>query len=51
MSDGAATIEVTASHMPGSVAQDLVNPTIEVDGEPAATAASEDGLREATVRA
>jgi hypothetical protein len=34
MSDASAVIEVTASHMPGSVAQDLVNPTIEVDGEP-----------------
>jgi hypothetical protein len=34
MGDGTATIEVTASHMPGSVAQDLVNPTIELDGEP-----------------
>lgn len=27
-------IEVTASHMPGSAAQDLVNPIIEVDGQP-----------------
>lgn len=34
MSDGTAVIEVMASHMPGSVAQDLVNPTIEIDGEP-----------------
>jgi hypothetical protein len=34
MSDAVAMIEITASHMPGSVAQDLVNPTIEVDGEP-----------------
>lgn len=34
MSDEKATIEVTASHMAASVAQDLVNPTIEVDGEP-----------------
>jgi hypothetical protein len=34
VSDGTATIEVTASHMPGSAGQDLVNPTIEVDGEP-----------------
>jgi hypothetical protein len=34
VSDAAATIEVTASHMPGSVAQDAVNPIIEVDGEP-----------------
>jgi hypothetical protein len=29
-----ATIEVTASHMPGSVAQDAVHPIIEIDGEP-----------------
>lgn len=34
MSDGTATIDVMASHMPGSVGQDLVNPIIEVDGEP-----------------
>jgi len=34
MSDGGSTIEVTTSHMPGSAAQDLVNPIIEVDGEP-----------------
>lgn len=34
MGDGTATIEVTASHLPGSAGQDLVNPTIEVDGEP-----------------
>jgi hypothetical protein len=34
MVEGTATIEVTASHMPGSVAQEVVNPTIEVDGEP-----------------
>jgi hypothetical protein len=34
MSDGTATIEITISHMPGSVAQEAVNPTIEVDGEP-----------------
>jgi hypothetical protein len=34
MSDGTATLEVTASHLPGSVAQDLVHPIIEVDGEP-----------------
>ena len=33
MSAATAVIEVTASHMPGSVAQDLVHPTIEVDGE------------------
>jgi hypothetical protein len=34
VSDGMATIEVTASHMPGSVAQEAVNPIIEVDGKP-----------------
>ena len=34
MGDGTATIEVMASHMSGSVAQDAVNPIIEVDGEP-----------------
>jgi hypothetical protein len=34
MSDGTATIEVTASHMPSSVAQDMVTPTIEIDGQP-----------------
>jgi hypothetical protein len=34
MSDGTATIEVTASHMPGSAGQDAVNPIIEIDGEP-----------------
>ncbi|MFA5809626.1 MAG: hypothetical protein WC935_04710 [Thermoleophilia bacterium] len=34
MSDETATIEVTASHMPSSVAQEVVNPIIEVDGEP-----------------
>lgn len=34
MSDGTATIEVTASHMPTSVAQDLLNPIIEVNGVP-----------------
>lgn len=34
MVEGTATIEVTASHMPGSVAQEVVNPIIEVDGEP-----------------
>ena len=34
MSDETATIEVMASHMPGSVAQDMVKPIIEVDGEP-----------------
>lgn len=34
--DGAAgaTIEVTTSHMAGSVAQEAVNPTIEIDGQP-----------------
>lgn len=34
MAEGTATIEITASHVPGSVAQEAVNPTIEVDGEP-----------------
>lgn len=34
MSDGMATIEVTASHMAASAAQDLVHPIIEVDGQP-----------------
>ncbi len=34
MDNGTATIEVTASHMPGSVGQDLIHPIIEVDGEP-----------------
>ena len=34
MSDGIATIEITVSHMPGSVAQEAVNPIIEIDGEP-----------------
>lgn len=34
MVEETATIEVTASHMATSVAQDLVHPTIEVDGEP-----------------
>lgn len=34
MNEETATIEVTASHMPGSVAQEMVKPTIEVDGEP-----------------
>jgi hypothetical protein len=34
MVNGTATIEVTASHMAGSAGQDLVNPIIEVDGEP-----------------
>ncbi len=34
MDDGTCTIEVMASHMPSSVAQDLVRPIIEVDGEP-----------------
>lgn len=34
MSDERAIIEVVASHMAGSAAQDLVHPTIEVDGEP-----------------
>lgn len=34
MVDAIATIEVTTSHMPGSVAQEVVHPIIEVDGEP-----------------
>jgi len=34
MSNGTGTIEVTTSHMPGSVAQEAVNPTIEIDGQP-----------------
>jgi hypothetical protein len=34
VSDATATIEVTATHMAGSVAQDAVNPIIEVDGVP-----------------
>ena len=34
MGDQTATIEVTASHMPGSAGQDLVKPIIELDGEP-----------------
>ncbi len=34
MSDVTATIEITASHMKGSAAQDLVHPIVEVDGEP-----------------
>ena len=34
MSDGMATIEITTSHMPGSVAQDAVSPIIEIDGQP-----------------
>jgi hypothetical protein len=34
VSDATATIEVTVSHMPGSVAQDAAHPIIEVDGEP-----------------
>lgn len=34
MVEGTAIIEVTASHMPTSVAQDLVHPIIEIDGEP-----------------
>ncbi len=34
MVEGMATIEVTASHMASSIAQDLVNPTIEIDSEP-----------------
>jgi hypothetical protein len=34
MSDATTTIEITASHMASSVAQDLVDPIIEVDGQP-----------------
>lgn len=34
MTEGSATIQVTTSHMPGSVAQEAVNPTIEIDGQP-----------------
>jgi len=34
MADGQCTIEVTASHMTGSAGQELVKPTIEIDGEP-----------------
>jgi hypothetical protein len=34
MNDGTATIEVTTSHIAGSAGQDLVNPIIEIDGEP-----------------
>jgi len=34
MSDGNATIEITTSHVPGSVAQEAVNPIIEIDGQP-----------------
>ncbi len=34
MGNGTATIEVMTSHMTASAAQDLVKPTIEVDGEP-----------------
>jgi hypothetical protein len=34
VSDGMATLEIMVSHMPGSVAQEAVNPIIEVDGEP-----------------
>jgi len=33
MSDGMATIEVVTSHMPSAVAQNLVHPIIEIDGE------------------
>ena len=36
MSDATATIEVTTSHMPASVAQEAVHPTIEIDGQPQA---------------
>lgn len=34
MGDGTGTLEVTTAHMPGSVAQEAVNPTIEIDGQP-----------------
>jgi len=34
MSDDMATIEVTISHMPGSVAQEAATPIIEIDGQP-----------------
>ncbi|MHB1340350.1 MAG: hypothetical protein ACYC77_03305 [Coriobacteriia bacterium] len=34
MADTTATIEVLTSHMPGSAAQDMVTPIIEVDGQP-----------------
>jgi hypothetical protein len=34
MSDTGATIEVTTSHMPASIAQEAVSPTIEIDGQP-----------------
>lgn len=34
MSDGMGTIEVTISHMAGSVAQEAATPIIEVDGQP-----------------
>lgn len=34
MSEGTGTLEITTSHMPGSVAQEAVNPTIEIDGQP-----------------
>lgn len=34
MSDGTTMIEVIAGHMPGSAGQDLVHPTIEIDGDP-----------------
>lgn len=34
MSDGTCTLEITTSHMAGSVAQEAVNPIIEIDGQP-----------------
>lgn len=34
MSDTTATIEVTISHMAGSVAQEAATPIIEIDGQP-----------------
>lgn len=34
MGDGTSTLEITTAHMPGSVAQEAVNPIIEIDGQP-----------------
>jgi hypothetical protein len=34
VTDGTGTLEITTSHMPGSVAQEAVNPIIEIDGQP-----------------
>lgn len=34
MAELSGVINVTTAHMPGSAAQDLVNPIIEVDGQP-----------------